>query len=602
MAEADLRLLLRTIADTRGAEQTSAALRRIQQQAAQIQQQQSMSAWAGGFNVASASVLKFAGSLGIAVTAAEGLRAVQTFMADSLEVFVATERTARAVAAAYGQASSQVVRFSRDLSSTTGFSARSIQEAALSARTLSQNYGLTIEQTQRLIRVSADLAQMRGIGVAEAFERIQSAIRGEAEASEYLGLTLNDTFLKNVAMNGSLRKTFETMTDAQKAQVRYNEVLRQTQQFQGLAAQGAQGLEGSQRAAARATEELQRNLGRLLAPAAQVAASAMADLTKAVANYSTEVDRAPGLPGARQPVPQPGPVAQQARTDEQYRLLVTQSRGRAEATMRELREAESHARRMVGLIENQGLTPTPTAAQLAQQAYQDQLQAAMRDLIGANEQQQSLQRQSVVLAAEEARIRQSMLPTQMRMAELQRSMTEQQIRARQAALPATEALEDLRYEQERARLIAANRQMSAADRSAARRQLREIGRAEPGVALRALEAERSIVPSSRAATRLDMEAQILDIATQRGLAGVDIAQQQNQFAAAIAQATIQAQQQVVSDIVRAAIDQGLQARQPTTVVVNVTHEDGRTTTYTELIEANAQAQLPPITPSSGVRR
>src|SRR4030095_5990149 len=155
------------------------------------------------------------------------------------------ERVIRATSMAYGQAATQYQRFAEQLSATTGFTSDAILEAALSARTLSQNYGLTIEQTQKLIKVSADLARVRGIGIAESFERVQSAIRGEAEASEYLGLTLNDTFLTNQAMNGSLKTTFGTMTDVQKAQVRYNELLKQSAQFTDIAKSSTDSLDAA---------------------------------------------------------------------------------------------------------------------------------------------------------------------------------------------------------------------------------------------------------------------------------------------------------------------------------------------------------------------
>ena len=265
----ELRVILRTIAEGQGAQTTANALRQVQQQASATN---ATSAQMGvGFGASATSVLRFTAALtgltlGLSAAASAG-QAIQSTLANAIQAQAQAERTARATAAAYGQSADQFVRFAVSLEATSGFARDSILEAALSARTLSANYGLTIEQTQRLIRVSADLARIRGIGVAESFERVQSAIRGEAEASEFLGLTLNDTFLKNNAMNGSLRRTFETMTDAQKAQVRYTEVLRQSSQFTGLASTSTNSLDAAFAKAAASGRQLELTLGQIAKPA-----------------------------------------------------------------------------------------------------------------------------------------------------------------------------------------------------------------------------------------------------------------------------------------------------------------------------------------------
>ena len=134
---------------------------------------------------------------------------------------------------------------------------------------------------------------MRGIGVAAAFERVQSAIRGEAEASEYLGLTLNDTFIKNNALNGSVRATFERMTDAEKAQIRDGELLRQTAQFSGLAASGTNSLEGAQRKAAASSEALGKTMGSILAQALKDVATYQGQAADALARWLEQFGKMP---------------------------------------------------------------------------------------------------------------------------------------------------------------------------------------------------------------------------------------------------------------------------------------------------------------------
>ena len=115
-------------------------------------------------------------------------------------------------------------------------------------------------------------------------------------------------------------------------------------------------------------------------------------------------------------------------------------------------------------------------------------------------------------------------------------------------------------------------------------------RAEPGIELAALEAGRPVTLAGRAASRLDMEAQLLQISQQRALTGVQGAEQQNQLVGQIVAATLQASKEYQQQLVNIP------------VTINVQLPDGSIATYSEMIEANNQAQTPPTMQVSGVRR
>src|SRR5499427_5433551 len=173
--------------------------------------------------------------------------------------------------------------------------------------------------------------------------------------------------------------------------------------------------------------------------------------------------------------------------------------------------------------------------------WQDQITAAATALNDAQNVQIGLQHQAVNLSAQEAAIRLSMLPTQERLAALQRDATENQLRARQAALPASEALEDVQYMEQRLRLQLQSRGLlSPEERAGARRELRGLARAEPAIALGALDAGRPVTVAGRAATRAELEAQLQNVALQRQLAPLQGAQLQDQLVAAIVAANLQA--------------------------------------------------------------
>ncbi|MCG8529573.1 MAG: hypothetical protein MI749_02790, partial [Desulfovibrionales bacterium] len=92
---------------------------------------------------------------------------------------------------------------------------------------------------EEIIRRSADL----GAGKVElegSIERGTAALRGEAESAEYLGLTLNEEYVKGWhKANNAHAKAWKHLSDLEKAQVRYQVLLEQSAEMQGRAADSA---------------------------------------------------------------------------------------------------------------------------------------------------------------------------------------------------------------------------------------------------------------------------------------------------------------------------------------------------------------------------
>jgi hypothetical protein len=98
------------------------------------------------------------------------------------------EITVMAIQRMYGEAADSYISFADTIQNTTIFSNDEALEAARIMGTLRENYDLTDQQIQQLIQTSADLAAMHGFTLTDAAMRVQSAIRGEAESAEMLGL------------------------------------------------------------------------------------------------------------------------------------------------------------------------------------------------------------------------------------------------------------------------------------------------------------------------------------------------------------------------------------------------------------------------------
>ena len=143
-----------------------------------------------------------------------------------------------------------------------------------------QRYRITGENYINMVSRAMDVGAAKGLELKESIDRLESAMRGEAEASEYLGVTLNDTYMKNKSFNGSLRDTWESLSDNQKAFYRYHELLRQTEKYNGAAARATETFTGAVKSLANAIKD---DLGPSLAGMSRDTASFVNQLSTTTA-------------------------------------------------------------------------------------------------------------------------------------------------------------------------------------------------------------------------------------------------------------------------------------------------------------------------------
>src|SRR5690606_30114913 len=160
---------------------------------------------------------------------AAGLTALGGALIYSGQQAMNKERQIIALQRAYGDAADEMIQFAEELDNVTIFSDDDIREGERFFATLRNNYGLTIEEIQRLMTITADLASSANVSYADAANRVTAAIRGEAEAAEYLGLTLNQQSIDR--QNLTL-----TMTNEEAARFRLNALYEQAAVYEGTAA------------------------------------------------------------------------------------------------------------------------------------------------------------------------------------------------------------------------------------------------------------------------------------------------------------------------------------------------------------------------------
>ncbi len=125
------------------------------------------------------------------------------------------------------------------------YSQAELKTAAARTVDMTKRLGLSADQMEELIIRTGDLSAGK-FSLENGIERVTAALRGEAEASEALGLTLNETYVRSwYEAQGAMQGAWKDLTDLQKAQIRYQVFLEQATPFVGKAAGSLETLGGA---------------------------------------------------------------------------------------------------------------------------------------------------------------------------------------------------------------------------------------------------------------------------------------------------------------------------------------------------------------------
>ena len=153
----------------------------------------------------------------------------------------------------------------RELSASLKIYSETDLKAAVSRTVdMTKRLGLSETQMRNVIATAADLSAGK-FELVDGIERVTAALRGEAEASEALGLTLNETYVRGwYEANNATGKAWKDLTDLEKAQVRYNILLEQADPLLGKAAASYDEYDGALVATKSAYTDLGAAMGRIV--------------------------------------------------------------------------------------------------------------------------------------------------------------------------------------------------------------------------------------------------------------------------------------------------------------------------------------------------
>lgn len=123
--------------------------------------------------------------------------------------------------------------------------------------------------SQNLTQLGYDISSFFNITVSEAMEKVQSGISGELEPLRRLGYALDVATLQEIAYANGINKSINSMTQAEKSQLRYLAIYQQSKNVMGDMARTVQTPANAMRILQQQTQQLARALGNVLIPILQ---------------------------------------------------------------------------------------------------------------------------------------------------------------------------------------------------------------------------------------------------------------------------------------------------------------------------------------------
>ena len=227
------------------------------------------------------STLKAAAAVAVAAIATIGVAAAGLAV-KAITAASDLEESVNAVNVVFGENSGEILSFAETASQNVGLSEAAFNTLAVSTGALLTNFGsdtaTAAEQTTTLAQRAADMASVFNTDVGTALEAINAAIRGETEAIRTFGVDVTDASLGAYLLSQGIDTSVESLTFAEKAQLRVALVMEQTNKVAGDFSNTSGSLANQQRILGARLENLAASLGEKLLPVATAALTWVVDM------------------------------------------------------------------------------------------------------------------------------------------------------------------------------------------------------------------------------------------------------------------------------------------------------------------------------------
>ena len=179
-------------------------------------------------------------SLGNLLKTAIGFRlgyGLLQFGQQAFELGSAITEVENVVDVAFGSMADKAYEFASTATEQYGLSELAAKQYAGTMMAMLNSTGVAqdaaAEMSITLAGLAGDLASFYNISTDEAFMKLRSAIAGETEPMRQLGINMTVAALQSYALSQGITKSWQSMTQAEQAMLRYNYIMSATSQQQG---------------------------------------------------------------------------------------------------------------------------------------------------------------------------------------------------------------------------------------------------------------------------------------------------------------------------------------------------------------------------------
>lgn len=199
------------------------------------------------------------------------LKAISDYLGNAVAKFNDFYEAANMFGVSMGDMTNEASGFIDKMEQLLGIDPSEAMNAMANIYSMTKSFGLAKEQaytlSKSLTQLGYDLSSLKNIPISEAFTKIRSAMAGELEPMLQLGVDISQARLQQELLALGFNKQVSTLSQADKATLRYIAILKQTTDAQGDFARTLSSPANMIRILKAQLSGLARDIGSLLYPA-----------------------------------------------------------------------------------------------------------------------------------------------------------------------------------------------------------------------------------------------------------------------------------------------------------------------------------------------
>lgn len=169
--------------------------------------------------------------------AKSAFNAIKDFVTDGIDLASDLQEVQNVVDVTFGESAGSINDWAKSARTSYGMSELAAKKYNGTMGAMFKSMGKTekeaAEMSQTMVGLAGDMASFYNLEHDEAFNKIRSGISGETEPLKQLGINMSVANLEAYALAQGMGKTYQSMTQAEQATLRYNYLLSATADAQG---------------------------------------------------------------------------------------------------------------------------------------------------------------------------------------------------------------------------------------------------------------------------------------------------------------------------------------------------------------------------------